>query len=307
MKYSYVTLLFSIVLVGFISLSSDDANSKVPIPKIKEFTNNYIIISNDTRLVRKERLYNKYKASFDSLRKTLRRNGDKDAPKLEFVFSGIQDPTPLNEKQRAYLDIPEAYLLIIGQKRINIMSRYDQGLLNGLSTLEALINQYEGKLPQGWIVDYPDMKMRVLHLSLWPCTIKDFKEHIRLARFSHYNALILYNHYGVDLRSLQHLNIKGKAKWSIKEFKEIVTLSKENGMEVIPQLSLLSHQKTFMKDFHPQYMYNKATYDPRKKELYEKIVFPAIDELLTLTGATKFHIGHDEVAGWKDVHYKKKY
>ena len=52
-------------------------------------------------------------------------------------------------------------------------------------------------------------------------------------------------------------------------------------------------------------MYNKATYDPRKAELYEKVAFPAIDELLKLTSATKFHIGHDEVAGWSEYHYKK--
>nr|MDA3791044.1 family 20 glycosylhydrolase [Desulfobacula sp.] len=151
-----------------------------------------------------------------------------------------------------------------------------------------------------------DTKMRVLHLSLWPCTIQDFKEDIRMARFGHFNTLIVLNHYGVDLQSLQHLDIEGETKWSIAEFQQMVRFAQENGLEVIPELKLLSHQGKFIKDSHPQYMYNKATYDPRKKELYKKIVFPAIDELLLLTGATKFHIGHDEVAGWHEVHYRKE-
>lgn len=304
MRHLYPLLLLPMILLGGLLLSSCDAGNKIPLPKIVEFTDDSIIIPSKIELVRDERLYNQYKASFNSLQETLRLNGQNEGQKLAIVFSGIHDPLPVNEKQRAYLNRPEAYLLIVGQARISVMARDDQGMLNGLSTLEALIDQYKGKLPQGWIVDYPDTKMRVLHLSLWPCTIQDFKEDIRLARFVHFNTLILLNHYGVNLESLQHLNIEDKTKWSRAEFQEMVRFAQENGLEVIPELKLLSHQKKFIKDSYPQYMYNKDTYDPRKKDLYEKIVFPAIDELLLLTGATKFHIGHDEVVGWNEVHYK---
>lgn len=289
-------------------LSSCDASNKVPLPKIEELTDDSIIIPSMIELVRDDRLYNKYKASFDSLQETLRLNGQNEGQKLTLVFSDVHDPLPVtvNEKQRAYLNRPEAYLLIVGPEKISVMARDDQGMLNGLSTLEALIDQYKGNLPQGWIVDYPDTKMRVLHLSLWPCTIQDFNEAVRRARFVHFNTLIVLNLYGAELQSLQHLKIEGKTKWSSAEFQEMVRFAQENGLEVIPELKLLSHQKLFIKDSQPQYMYNKATYDPRKKELYEKIVFPAIDELLLLTGATKFHIGHDEVVGWKEIHYRKE-
>jgi hypothetical protein len=184
------------------------------------------------------------------------------------------------------------------------MAQDDQGLLNGLTTLEALVDQYKGELPQGFIVDYPDIDKRVLHLSLWSCMIQDFKESIRLARFGHFNSLILLNHYGVNLQSLQHLNIKGQTKWSTAEFQAMVNFARENGLEVIPGLALLSNQKQFLKASRPEYLYNKDTYDPREKELYDTIVFPAIDELLLLTSATKFHIGHDEVVGWNEEHYK---
>jgi hypothetical protein len=303
MKHLYILLLFPMFLLGGLLLSSCDANNKAPQPKIKEFTDKYTMIPSEIELVRDQRLYNKYKASFDSLQETLRLNGQNEGQKLTIILSGIGDSLPVNEKQTAYLSRPEAYLLIVEPENISVMARDDQGVLNGLSALEALIEQYKGKLPQGWIVDYPDTKMRVLHISLWLCTIQDFKETIRLARFSHFNTLILLNHYGVDLQSLQHLEIKGATKWSSAEFQEMVRFTQENGLEVIPELKLLSHQDKLLSNSLPKYLYNKTTYDPRKKELYEKVVFPAIDELLMLTGATKFHIGHDEVAGWNKNHY----
>lgn len=305
MRHLYPLLLLAIILLEWPLQSSCDTNSKVPRPKIEEFADKYIIIPSQIELIRDERLYKKFKASFDSLQETLHLNEQNETQKLIVDFSGIQDPLPINEKQRAYLNIPESYLLIIKPGRISVMAVDDQGALNGLSTLEILLDQYKGRLPQGWAADYPDTKMRVLHLSLWPCTIQDFKEDIKLARFFHYNSLILLNFYGVDLKSLRHMNIDEKQKWSTTDFQQMVRFAQENGLEVIPELKLLSHQKQFIKDSHPEYLYNKDTYDPRKDELYKEIVFPAIDELLLLTGATKFHIGHDEVAGWHESQYKK--
>ncbi len=306
MKLLYPLLLLLMILLGGMLLSSCIANSKVPHPKIEEFTDKYIIIPNNIEFIRDEGLYNKYKASFDSLQETIRLNEKNEGEKLTIVFSGIHGPLPVNEKQWAYLNRPEAYLLIVVPENISVMAQDDQGVLNGLTTLEAIINQYKGKLPQGWIVDWPDTKMRVLHLSLWPCTTQNFKEAIRLARFGHFNALILLNHNGVGLQSFQHLEIVDATKWSSAEFQDMVRFTQENGLEFIPELKLLSHQEKFQNESLVQYLYNKSTYDPRKKELYEKIVFPAIDELLLLTGATKFHIGHDEVVGWNEVHYRKE-
>lgn len=271
---------------------------------MQKFSDNFIIIPNQVELVVEERLYRKFNASFDSLHKTLRLNGHNKVKKMTIVFSGIHDELLVTEKQRALLNTPESYMLIIESERIRVMAGDDQGVLNGLSTLELLISQDKGQLPLGWIVDYPDTKMRALHLSLWPCEIHDFKLDITMARFGHYNTLIVMNHYGVDLLSLQHLRIGGKPKWSTIDFQQMVRFAQENGMEVIPELKLLSHQKKFLNDSHQQYMYNKDTYDPRKNELYKEIVFPAIDELILLTGATKFHIGHDEVAGWSETHYE---
>jgi len=102
------------------------------------------------------------------------------------------------------------------------------------------------------------------------------------------------------------LKTNNKKRWSIEQFKEMVSFVKQNGLEIIPELKLLSHQKKFMGTFYPQYMYNKATYNPKKHELYTNVVFPAIDELILLTGAKRFHIGHDEVAGWNEWFYRKK-
>jgi hypothetical protein len=89
---------------------------------------------------------------------------------------------------------------------------------------------------------------------------------------------------------------------SLKNFKFLVNYIKANGMDVIPNIQLLSHQDMFLKDSFVRYMFNHDTYDPRYEEIYQKVVFPVIDELLELTDATKFHIGHDEVYGYATKH-----
>ena len=305
MKNVCVVALFILFFTGNCLSVSSAATSAPPAPKIARFTDKHTFVPDEVALVYEKPLYLKYRASFNSLQKTLHRNRHPSPQELEVIFSRLEEPLPVSQEQKKLLDKPESYLIAINQHRVRVMSQEDQGLLNGLSSLEGLLDQYKGKLPQGLILDYPDIDKRVLHLSLWPSTIEDFKASIRLARSGHYNALILFNHFGVNLNSLQHLKVKGLAKWNIAQLREMIVFARENGLEVIPELSLLSNQKKFLQNNFPKFLYNKDTYDPRNKELYNKIVFPAIDELLSLTGATKFHIGHDEVAGWSEYHYRK--
>lgn len=272
-----------------------------PDPKKVNFLTTKSCITNEVEIVADKELIEKYQSSFDSFKNTLdTANGYSDQTIQRIVFSHDIENNELLEKEGSYS-------IKIFSNIIYIISKDDIGLLYGLSTLESLIIGYGKCIPLGVVVDYPDFKTRALHIALWPCTTEDFKQAIKIARLNHYNTLIWRNHYGVKLNSIKHLKINGKAQWSIEEFKEMVKFVKENGLEIVPELTLLSHQETFMHNQYPEYLYNKTTYDPRKKELYNKVVFPAIDELITLTGAKKFHIGHDEVVGWETEHYRKKF
>jgi len=276
----------------------------IPTPKIFSFSTDTVSISKKSEINASREFINKYKASFDSIKQTINENSSVNSKKIVINFIKLKHFSNINEKYKKFLDKNESYMLIIGKDNINIFSKTDEGLLNGLSTLEYLIESNKGNLKLGFVVDYPDIKMRVLHIALWPCKEEDFKSAIRLARLNHFNKLILLIHYGVDFDFLRQLKIK-KKKWSVETFKKMVAFAKQNGFEIIPELKLLSHQKKFLNKAYPQYMYNTSTYNPNKKELYEKIIFPAIDEVLKITGAKRFHIGHDEIIKPSNFAFKK--
>ena len=301
-KILLLILLFLVVVTSIYAAPT----SMYPEPKFMQTENTSIDIGNKFDFNSSKRFFNKYKASVNSLKNSVETYGKETKNPIYIEIFKMKDLSRFEEKYRSDLNKTGAYVLEVAKTSVRVSAKSDEGLLNGLSTLEAIIEEKKGSLNIGTIIDYPDLKMRVLHISMWPCTIDDFKKTIRLARLEHFNTLIWLNHFGVKLKSLEHLKISNKNRWSIKQFKEMVKFVKQNGLEIIPELKLLSHQKKFLGDAYPQYMYNKATYDPRKQELYTQVVFPAIDELLELTGATKFHIGHDEVAGWNEWFYRKK-
>lgn len=84
--------------------------------------------------------------------------------------------------------------------------------------------------------------------------------------------------------------------WSKNEFLNWVNYARSRGIEVIPELKLLTHQEKFMQTNLPQLMFNALTYDPRNDKVYD-IVFALLDEVIELVKPKAIHIGHDELAG----------
>jgi len=66
-------------------------------------------------------------------------------------------------------------------------------------------------------------------------------------------------------------------------------------MEVVPAVSLLSHQGQFLASVHPELMFNGNTYNPSKSDVY-KLVFAYLDEVIATVNPKAIHIGHDEVS-----------
>lgn len=85
--------------------------------------------------------------------------------------------------------------------------------------------------------------------------------------------------------------------WSKKEFVDWVGYAKDRGLNVIPELKLLTHQQLLLQDKRPALMFNSHTYDPLNQDVY-KIILPLINEVIEAMRPSAFHIGHDEVAGW---------
>lgn len=83
--------------------------------------------------------------------------------------------------------------------------------------------------------------------------------------------------------------------WTKKEFIHWVSATKKLGIEIIPELKFLTHQKKFFQNSYPQLMYNNYTYDPHKEKVYQHI-FALLDEIVAIIHPKAVHIGHNDVA-----------
>ncbi len=151
-------------------------------------------------------------------------------------------------------------------------------------------------------------KFRGLHLSVTNVSPEDVIRTVELAKQNGFNTIVLslakWQSLALDSNSWIESS-KKKKTWSREDLSRVSNHIKSVGMDLIPHLTLFSHQIVFLQPYFPELMYNSKTYDPRKGEaLYGKVV-PIIDEILALTGADTLHIGHDEVVGWTQRHWDK--
>ncbi|HUM40481.1 MAG TPA: family 20 glycosylhydrolase [Nitrospira sp.] len=88
-----------------------------------------------------------------------------------------------------------------------------------------------------------------------------------------------------------------KGAWSKAEFLSWVAYARAHGLEVIPEVKLLTHQEQFFQKRQPHLMFNTVSYDPRKDATYT-VVFAFLDEVIEALHPKAIHIGHDEAFGW---------
>jgi hypothetical protein len=86
--------------------------------------------------------------------------------------------------------------------------------------------------------------------------------------------------------------------WEKDDFNAWINYVRSKGMDIIPEIKLLSHQEKFFQKKYPTLMYNPTTYDPRQDETYRQ-VFLLLDEIIALINPRAIHIGHDEVTGFR--------
>jgi hypothetical protein len=66
--------------------------------------------------------------------------------------------------------------------------------------------------------------------------------------------------------------------------------ARAHGLDVIPEVKLLTHQEQFFQKHHPGLMFNAVSYDPRKEGVYQ-VVFRLLDELIDALHPRAIHIG----------------
>lgn len=207
-----------------------------------------------------------------------------------YVLTGAKKIDDIPLKNRS-----EGYEIEISASGVEVTSAGKLGALHGITTLEKLIREGNGRVRSGRIIDWPDHKIRALHLVVRYTRPEDIKLLIQYARFGHYNTLILMIDDWVRFPSME--SIAPKSAWTRDEFLDVVNYARGNGLEVIPEVKLLTHQERLLKKTYPALMYNDTTYDPSKEGVYD-VVFLILDDIISLLHPKAIHIGHDEVAGY---------
>ena len=146
--------------------------------------------------------------------------------------------------------------------------------------------------------------VRALHFVLRAVPLDKAYWMVDEAKRSGLNTIVVLVTDGV---ALKHAPWRSKpGVWSRDEFKAWAMHAQGKGMQVVPELKLLTHQEKYLQNAHPEVMFNSNTYDANNPKVYQKYVYPLIDELIELISPNAFHIGHDEVAGHNE-HSKRKW
>lgn len=144
--------------------------------------------------------------------------------------------------------------------------------------------------------------VRAVHFVLRTVSVDDAKHMADLAKKYGFNTLIF------ELGdAVQFSNFPGKFfenSLTKDELLMFVQYARELGLNVIPEINLLTHQEKFFGKSRPDLMFNLQTYDPRKPEVYG-IVYAYLDEVIALLHPAAILIGHDEVAGHNEASKKK--
>lgn len=138
--------------------------------------------------------------------------------------------------------------------------------------------------------------VRAFHVVAKNVLPSDMKRIIDQMQANQFNTLVLGLYDAVRLKSMP-LEKEKVLTWSRDELSDVVAYARSKGMDVVPEIKLLSHQEQFLAKYKPNLLFNAVTYDPRKLQVYE-FVFKVVDEIIDIVRPTAIHIGHDEVAGF---------
>ena len=226
---------------------------------------------------------------------------------------------------------PEGYLLQVNNNRIIVVGSDDAGAFYGLQSLRQLIDAGNGKEITGLNArDWPSLPFRAIKLYVpGPENITFFKRFLRdfMSLYKYNKVIIEFGCMRLDrhpelmagwieftkyMQYSRSNSIKGKrgeyknsnhfdagdgAIIEKSDVKDMVDFAQENFIEVIPELSSLSHSY-YLLTTHPElaeYVGDKwpSTYCPSNPETY-KLLFDVFDEYIEVTKPRMIHIGHDE-------------
>jgi len=208
----------------------------------------------------------------------------------------IPEPSELSKAERDHLTYPDAMILSVNGDRLDIYVADAATIPVALTTLFRHGEKHEGCVPEGRYLERPLIARRGLHVVVRHINAAELRGVLRLAERNRFNFVVMQLTADVGFKSFPRPE-DATPTISVEELKGLLELANKAGLEIIPEIQLLSHQEKLFQDIHPELMFNARTYDPRNPDVY-RLVYPLIDEVLEVFRPKAFHIGHDEVLGW---------
>lgn len=173
------------------------------------------------------------------------------------IKNGLVNIGPATDTDRTEL-AKQAYRITLSDTGISITANASQGLFYGVQTLLQLIRFQKHKIlfPEGEIVDWPDMSMRMIywddahHLE----KIEALKQIIRQAAYFKINALVikLEGHFQYQCAPA----IVEPYALSSNELRELTDYARSYFVEIVPYLDAPAHVSFILK--HPEYAHLRA-------------------------------------------------
>ncbi len=272
-----------------------------PLPKIvKEGTK--------IHLLKAIKLWDRKKSEI--LEKTVRKISKENS--LSFYYSSNFEKANLRiiienniEKLNRLEEKEESYFLKIKKDSIEIKTFTEKGAFYGLQTLRQILNISKNKLREIEIIDWPDLKFRGVHLTLGSGHMPKFEQMKSLIeRFALYKINNFVIEYDDRFPWEKHPIISHPDAYSKKQIKELISIAKENFIEIIPLLDSLGHAQQYLK--HKEYAYLRELPDkidemcpsnPKTlkfmKELWEEVLEVHKDSKYAhITGDEVFRLGN---------------
>lgn len=188
----------------------------------------------------------------------------------------------------------EAYWIRFSDDTVRVVAGGRAGLGHALTRLQQLaVWREDGAVPGGEILDWPDLAVRAVHFPLRPDeTFNHWM--VQRAREGLFNTIVVHLTGSVQYPSMG----RGTSRQSLPmdRFEAFVREARANGLDVVPEVKLLTHQQALFGRLRPDLLFNRFTYDPRLPETYD-VVFGILQDLIDAARPRAIHIGHDELAG----------
>jgi hexosaminidase len=193
----------------------------------------------------------------------------------------------------------ESYRLSVDRKKIEILSRDKAGFLYGFMTLNQLLRDSESSMiPCCDIIDWPDLRMRGVHLDL-KGYLPDFSSLEDIFKtLGEYKINTVLLEYEDKIKYHSHPAISASNALTHEQVRSLIKTATDYGISIIPLIQSLGHAEYILKgDRYANLRERPDSFQqlcPSREESF-RLIGDLVEEILDLHHDSEFfHIGGDE-------------